>query len=139
MASDYPIRLGMLLRQAHRRAAVAADEALSEFGVSGRHLGVLTALRDGPLSQQELVTALRSDKASMVRSVDHLENLGYVQRAPVREDRRLHAVSLTARGRTVLHDAIDAARAMAEELTSGFTPAERETFVELLGKFVGEH
>lgn len=138
MASDFPISLGLLLRRAHRRAALAADDALSEFGLSGRHLGVLSALRAGPLSQQEMVTQLRSDKASMVRSVDLLESLGYVQRAPVREDRRLHAVSLTTHGRTVLRDATDAARSMAEELTSGLTTAERDTLLDLLRKFVGE-
>lgn len=136
MPNEFPVRLGLLLRQAHRRAAAAADQALAEFGLSGRHLAILAALRDGSLSQQELVDRLRSDKASMVRNVDHLEGLGYVQRDAVRADRRAYAVSLTANGRTVLGDAAAAASEMAEQLTSSLTPAERTTFLRLLGKFV---
>ena len=79
MVDDIP----HLLRLAHRRAAAVSAAALRPFGLDDRHLGVLRALdRLGPSSQRRLIDALAMDKSAMVRTVDDLERLGLVWRAP---------------------------------------------------------
>ena len=99
MVDDIP----HLLRLAHRRAASSSAAALRPFGMDDRHLGVLRALgRLGPSSQRRLVDTLGTDKSSMVRTVDDLERLGLVWRAPATGDRRAYAVELTPAGRDLL-------------------------------------
>src|SRR5213078_355803 len=81
-------QLGLLLRQAHRRAAAVAAAALAPLGLSGRHYGVLMLLaRDGTSTQTRLITDLGSDKAGMVRTIDDLDRRGFVRRAQSPKDR----------------------------------------------------
>jgi DNA-binding MarR family transcriptional regulator len=44
----------------------------------------------GRMSQQELANALHMDKVAMARSIDHLCERGFVQRATCPDDRRKH-------------------------------------------------
>jgi DNA-binding MarR family transcriptional regulator len=129
--------LGLLLRLAHQRAAKAFSEALRGLNIEGRHYGVLLTLaRSGPLTQSQLIGELNSDKSSMVRAVDDLEQLGLAVRRPVPGDRRARTVELTAAGRTRLASA----RAVAEQVTSDLfgilTDREQTTLRELLARFV---
>jgi MarR family transcriptional regulator, lower aerobic nicotinate degradation pathway regulator len=133
MVDDIP----HLLRLAHRRAATSSAAALRPFGMDDRHLGVLRALgRLGPSSQRRLVDALGTDKSSMVRTVDDLERLGLVWRAPATGDRRAYAVELTPAGRDLLDDAERTAAAAGAELLACLSPAEQETLGALLRRFV---
>src|SRR4051812_31513105 len=94
--------LGMLLRIAHVRARSAFTAALEPLGIQSNHYGVLLTLAHrGPRSQRQLIDAVNSDKSSMVRTVDDLEERGLVARRPAVGDRRAYAVELTAEGRRV--------------------------------------
>src|SRR5205823_5041840 len=133
MVGDIP----HLLRLAHRRAALSSAVALRPFGMDDRHLGVLRALgRLGPSSQRRLVDTLGTDKSAMVRTVDDLERLGLVWRAPATGDRRAYAVELTPAGRDLLDDAERTAATAGAELLACLTPAEQETLRVLLRRFV---
>jgi DNA-binding MarR family transcriptional regulator len=132
---DYSI--GLLLRQAQRRAANAFAEALEPLGIAGRHFGVLHALvRGGPMSQRELVDRVASDKASMVRTVDDLEAAGLAIRRPTPGDRRVRSVEITDLGRKTLTEAERTARVVAARLLDHLEPAKREQLTALLAEFV---
>ncbi|MFL6126780.1 MarR family winged helix-turn-helix transcriptional regulator, partial [Actinophytocola sp.] len=104
--SGMSVRLGLLLRQAHRRAAAALNDALAPLGITGRHFGVLLLIeRDGVSTQRDLIRETGSDKAGMVRTVEDLENLGYLSRTRSTTDKRVTELVLTEAGRTAFESA----------------------------------
>jgi DNA-binding MarR family transcriptional regulator len=131
--------LGFLLRMSHSKASRAFAEALEPLAIEGRHFGVLMTLqRRGPLIQSRLTAELRSDKSAMVRTVDDLENLGYVTREPVPGDRRARTVTLTDLGRERLAAGGKLANDMGEVLFARFTEEELLSLRDLLRRFVDE-
>jgi DNA-binding MarR family transcriptional regulator len=128
-----PTRLGMLLRQAHARAARIANEALRPLGIETRHLGVLLVLdRDGPLSQTRLGDELGADKSAMGRTVDDLEHLGIAVRRADPADRRARQVSLTPHGETVVAQAKKIAAESAAGIFRELSTPDQRTLHELL-------
>jgi DNA-binding MarR family transcriptional regulator len=131
--------LGFLLRMSHSKAARAFSEALEPLAIEGRHFGVLMTLQQrGPLIQSRLTAELRSDKSAMVRTVDDLENLGYVTREPVPGDRRARTVTLTDLGRERLAAGGRLADDTGEVLFARFTEEELLSLRDLLRRFVEE-
>jgi DNA-binding MarR family transcriptional regulator len=129
--------IGQLLRRAHRKAATAFTEALQPLGLQSKHFGALMALqRGGGLSQRGLIERLDSDKSSMVRMLDDLEARGLCKRTPDAVDRRAYSVQLTEAGREVFAEAERRAKAVTDELLSGFTAAESTQLRDLLVRFV---
>jgi len=132
---DYSV--GILLRQAQRRAATAFAEALEPLGIAGRHFGVLHALvQRGTMSQRELVDAISSDKASMVRTIDDLEAAGLAVRRATPGDRRVRSIEITDLGRKTLGEAEKTARTVAAGLLEHLAPAKRGQLLALLDEFV---
>lgn len=131
-----PFALGLLMRRAHDRAASALVGALRPLGLELRHFAVLIALNaSGPVSQSALVSAVGSDKASMVRVIDDLEKAGLVTRGPVPGDRRVHAVEMTPHGLEVFDTAHVDARAIADRLVAHLRPGEADQLLDLLTRF----
>ena len=87
-------RLSNLIRQ------TTSDVYLKHTGMSGREWRVLgmIGLR-GPLSAAETAELTGMDRATITRSVDRLEALGYVERAPDAHDRRRIVLAVTPLGR----------------------------------------
>jgi DNA-binding MarR family transcriptional regulator len=131
-----PFALGLLMRRAHDRAASALVEALRPLGLELRHFAVLIVLNaQGPLSQRALVSAVGSDKASMVRVIDDLEAAGLVARRPVPGDRRVHAVEMTPLGLETFDAAHVPAQEIAARLVSHLRPGEADQLLDLLTRF----
>jgi DNA-binding MarR family transcriptional regulator len=132
---DLPMRLAMLLRVAHGRAARTGNEALRPLGIETRHLGVLLVLdREGPISQTRLGEHLGADKSQMGRSVDDLERLGYAVRRADPQDRRARQVSLTAEGEDMVARAKKVAAGTAGEIFQRLSTAEQATLYDLLSR-----
>ena len=131
------LRLGLLLRQAHRRTAGAVDDALAPLGLTGKHVGVLMIIdRDGYSTQRDLIRETGSDKAGMVRTVEDLEGRGYLSRTRSTTDRRVSELTLTAAGRAAFETAKRQAGAVVRDLVAPFTQAELDTLEALLTRFV---
>ena len=76
---------------------------LADEGIRSKHASILVVIdAEGPMSQRELGRRLRIDKSPMVGLVDDLEHLGLAERRRGDSDRRVQAIHLTPRGRTVL-------------------------------------
>lgn len=131
------LRLGLLLRQSHSRAAAVLNDALSPLHLTGRHFGVMVSLdREGVSSQRDLIRQLGSDKAGMVRTVDDLEALGYLRRTQSSTDRRVSDLSLTPKGKRAFRDANTQALSAGDQLFRSFTQTELEVLESLLSRFV---
>ncbi|HEX6470676.1 MAG TPA: MarR family transcriptional regulator [Streptosporangiaceae bacterium] len=99
-------RLGFLLKHAQLRLSELSTAALAPYGITGRHLAVLSVLASGELlSQQEAARRLAIDRTTMVALIDELERKRLVTRHPHPDDRRKNVVDLTAAGREVHEEA----------------------------------
>jgi DNA-binding MarR family transcriptional regulator len=131
-----PFALGLLLRQAHWRAAAVMSEALRPLGIELRHFAVLLVLVNrGATEQRDLVEATGSDKAGIMRVVDDLERRGLALRKPVPGDRRVRAVEITPKGLELFDAAHVAAEPLAERLVSVMGPGEAQLLKDLLTRF----
>lgn len=132
-----PLALGLLLRRAHDRAATAlANGAVRPLGLELRHFAVLITLSEnGPQNQRDLAAETGTDKATMVRVIDDLENRGLVVRRSVPGDRRLREVEMTPHGMEVFDQAHVPAVGIARQLTSHLAPGESEQLLDLLTRF----
>ncbi|TMR07799.1 winged helix-turn-helix transcriptional regulator [Nonomuraea turkmeniaca] len=131
-----PFALGLLLRQAHWRAATVMMEALRPLGIELRHFAVLIVLVDrGPTVQRDLAAATGSDKAGIMRVVDDLERKGLAVRKSVPGDRRVRAVEITPQGVELFDAAHVAAESLAERLVAALGPGEPEQLRDLLTRF----
>lgn len=131
-----PFALGLLLRQAHWRAASVMAEALRPLGIELRHFAVLIVLFNrGATVQRDLAAATGSDKAGIMRVVDDLERKGLAVRKAVPGDRRARAVEITPQGLELFDAAHAAAEPLAERLVAELGPGESEQLTDLLTKF----
>jgi DNA-binding MarR family transcriptional regulator len=131
------VQLGLLLRQAHRRAAAALNDALAPLNLTGKHFGVLLFIdRDGVSTQRDLIQDTGSDKAGMVRTVEDLENRGYLSRERSTTDKRVSELTLTEAGHAAFEQAKRLAGGAGQELFALFTQTELDTLEDLLARFV---
>ncbi len=131
--------VGFLLNRAHRRFRAATLAALDGSGLNPGHVAILGALSstDG-LSQARLTEITGIEKSSMVILVDALEAERWVTRRAHPDDRRAHAVALTASGRRRLRTLGPRLLAAEEALLATFEPRERDRLVALLRRFVDD-
>ncbi len=129
---------GFLLSWNGQRIAYKFAAALEPLGLRPPHFGVMTLIAAHPGSaQKDLVTRSLIDPSSMVAVIDELEGMGLAERRPHPEDRRKHAVYLTARGRDTLERAQEVAGTMAQGVFAPLDKDELETLRRLLRKLAG--
>jgi DNA-binding MarR family transcriptional regulator len=129
---------GFLLSWNGQRMAARFAAALEPLGLRPPHFGLMTLIDAHPGSaQQELVTRSLIDPSSMVAVIDELEAMGLAERRRHPDDRRKHAVYLTARGRRTLQRAREVAIKMAQDVFSPLDAEELETLRRLLRKLAG--
>ncbi len=129
---------GLLMDRVVRLGAAHYPKVYGELGISKPALAALVAIAAaGPLRQARLSDASGIDRASLVAVLNELESAGLATRGPDPDDRRAHAVSVTAQGRKVL------ARARELAAQDGFfsvlSTDERATLNALLQRLVAAH
>jgi DNA-binding MarR family transcriptional regulator len=125
--------VAFLLAQIGHRAAAMFAELMEELDLTPPHAGILRAIADEPgQSQQALSTQLGLLPSRVVAYVDELEDRGYVERRRNPDDRRLHALHLTASGKRLMGKIGDLARRHERRLTAGLDAGQRATLRGLL-------
>lgn len=108
-------------------------ERMESIGLSPRMWGALNVLdAEGPVTQQQLGSAIGMDPSTMVATIDELERQGLVQRQRHPSDRRAHALHITDAGRDTLARGRTLARDAQEELLAPLTAADRTVLHDLL-------
>jgi DNA-binding MarR family transcriptional regulator len=94
--------------------------------ISASQLRALVVIRrSGGTTVSELARSLGALPSSATRLCDRLVAAGYIERAPARDNRRFHAVSLSDTGERLL-EALDTHRAQAlETVLERMTPGDR--------------
>ena len=113
-------------RLARRLRAERAIDAMSDG-----QFAVLAALKvHGPHTLGELADRERVSSPSMNRTVNCLEESGYLARTPGIDDRRKVNISLTDAGREVVEETVRRRDAWLEEALAALTPQQRHLLAE---------
>ena len=116
-------------------ALAAARYYPRRFGIRLAEWRVIDALHAGPgISANRISQWLRTDKAWVKRSVDHLVAAGYVRRRPDPTDARRFLLSLTAKGERAYAAIAAAARRRNQNLIGALSSVERRALEDVLGK-----
>jgi DNA-binding MarR family transcriptional regulator len=123
---------GMIARlmDTHPQGAVASS---SDFDLLYSVCVILSQHREA-VAMGELSQALGVPLSTATRIVDWLVKNGYFARVSDPEDRRIVRVTLTETGQALHQAGNELIRKRAAVLLRGFTAAEREELVRLLGK-----
>jgi len=122
----------LLSQLGHRSASVFAD-LIATIDLTPPHAGILRAIAAEPgRSQQALSGQLGLLPSRVVAYVDELEDRGYVERRRNPDDRRLHALHLTASGKKVISKIGELGRQHDRLLTAGLDTHQRDTLHQLL-------
>ena len=126
--------MAFLLAQLGHHAASLFAEQMASIDLTPPHAGILRAIASDPgRSQQALSGQLGLLPSRVVAYVDDLEDRGYVERRRNPDDRRLHALYLSASGKKLMRKIGDLARQHDRRLTAGLNDDQRETLRRLLG------
>lgn len=110
-------------RLARRLRAQRAVDSMSD----GQYAVLANLHVHGPHTLGELADRERVSAPSMNRTVNHLEELGYLTRTPDDGDRRKVNIALTDEGRTVVIETTRRRDSWLEHALEELEPADRET------------
>jgi len=122
-----------------KKAQVRCYEVLFEFfGPNALSPGRMTALciigNHPGINQSALADALRVNRASVVKVIDALQALGYVERQSIPDDRRSYALAVTSKGMDELRRLTELSRRFEEIVAAQLSNRERQTLMRLLAK-----
>lgn len=128
--SDEPV---FLLARAGSLGTSAANRALADLGLKGRHYSVLSLVcgEDHP-NQRELGAHLVLDPSQVVLLVDSLEERGLVRRETDPADRRSKIVLPTPEGSALYEQAKTMIRDSTSQTLANLSVSERATLLRLL-------
>jgi DNA-binding MarR family transcriptional regulator len=125
--------VAFLLSQLGHRSASVFTDLIASIDLTPPHAGILRAIAAEPgRSQQALSGQLGLLPSRVVAYVDELEDRGYVERRRNPDDRRLHALHLTASGKKVITKIGELGRQHDRLLTAGLDSQQRDTLHRLL-------
>ncbi|KRA32557.1 hypothetical protein ASD81_13515 [Nocardioides sp. Root614] len=103
------------------------EQQLATLGLRTRHYSVLQALEDhgGALSQNDLGSYLRIDRATMVATLDDLESLGLAARRRDAADRRRYLVEISDKGNTTADQCRALLAALDEDVFADLSSTQR--------------
>ena len=91
---------------------------------------------DLAVNQRELEKELHLKPSTVNGVLDRMEEKGLVRRSVIGEDARRRLITLTDKGREQQSRFTESFLANEEAMVRGFSPAERETLLELLERIV---
>jgi len=125
--------VGYNIRRAELHMRQAFDAGVGESGLRPSEFAILVLISSNPLvTQADLGRALNIRRPNMVVLVEGLERRGLIVRAEHVDDRRMHSLRLTPKGKSRLAGAQRLSRAGELRATRCWTGRERTQVVALL-------
>ena len=116
-----------------REMVAAEGPVLEAQGLTMWGYVVLLALdRSSMRTQAALAAAIGADKTRIIRTLDELQDDGYIERRPDPDDRRVRLLAITEAGRRVKDAAQKEIQRGEERWLSELTVEERRTFLRVL-------
>jgi DNA-binding MarR family transcriptional regulator len=122
-----------LIAQLGSFAATRFAARLAPLDLTPAHAGILRILHFTPaMTQQALATRLGMVPSRLVTLLDDLESRNLIERGKNQDDRRRHALTLTAEGHTALQAIGEVAREHQRSLLAVLSPEEQRQLAALL-------
>lgn len=105
--------------------------------ITFEQMGVLYYISRSPnkeMIQQDIAEVMDKTKSAILRSIDILEEKGYVKRLPVAGDRRKNVIELTGSGRAIIDKMHENFLQRDQILKQGINQQELETCMCVLSK-----
>lgn len=130
----YNLKRVYMIFQSDFRATLGND------GLAPRSYSALAlAVQTPEITQSELARKLGIERSGLVAIVDQLESLGLLRRVGVPGDRRVQALTPTARGKALYARTSEQVACHEDRLLSALTLNERRYLVDILKKLRLEH
>ncbi|MBO1511107.1 MarR family winged helix-turn-helix transcriptional regulator [Metabacillus bambusae] len=128
---SYGFLFGKILQQMEAKFA----EELVPYDINARQYGVLLFIEGNPYSsQKDISDNLQIDRTTMVSHIDHLEDLGFVERTRNPNDRRSYSLLITTKGKDVLDSRWESLIHTELEVLFPLSDQERHLLKEFLVK-----
>jgi DNA-binding MarR family transcriptional regulator len=116
------------------REMIAAEEPVLEaHGLTMWGYAVLSALDKSSMrTQAALAAAIGADKTRIIRTLDDLQDDGYIERRPDPDDRRVRLLAITDAGRSVKNAVQQEIQRGEERWLGELSADERRTFLRVL-------
>ncbi len=127
--------VGYQLHQAEIASYRKFVNIFAEYKLTPKQCSVLILIGENPgISQIDIGTVLKMDRATTMAVVDLLQNRHLLLRRRSTTDRRKHALHLTKKGYNLLDDFKTLALSHEKTITAGLTAAEVTQLRDLLQK-----
>ena len=128
---------GLLFRLLDNRAAALFQSLTAEYEITARQFGVLLILfQNGRMRQTQLGQAIGIDRSTLAEMLQRLADRSLVLRRTPPDDRRITEVQLSAAGRSLLLETIEAASKAQTILLSCLTHQEQTQLIAFLVKML---
>ncbi len=122
-------------RQISRVLTAIYDEALRPFGVNASQFSLLVQIMEfGPLSRAALGRKNHHDRSTLTRNLQPLVAQGWVVEGMPGDDGRSRPLSLTKRGKALLHDGASAWSAAQSKAQSLLGEAGANALIDIAGE-----
>jgi DNA-binding MarR family transcriptional regulator len=129
--------IGFLLKRVGGQLSLTIDRGLAEYDMTHAQLGIfLKLLHKQANTAADLARELCIDTGSMTRTLDRLEEKGFVQRTRSSEDRRVVQVELTAKGKQLADRMTQVAIDTLNHHLRDFTAPEVAQFKDFLKRMI---
>ena len=131
-------RLIYLISRAQHGLMTYLKKALNDEGVeiTPVQAGILFLLRKNALTMTELSRTLSIDNSAITGLVDRLEKSSLAKRTANPNDRRTYLIRITDKGKNEIDRAYVIIKKVNEEIKSGFSEDEVETFKKVLNSLL---
>jgi DNA-binding MarR family transcriptional regulator len=126
------------LNKVSARKKSRLESALTrELGIVLSYYSILQLLEsDDSVNQNRVADEFGVDKASMVKLIDRLQEMGMIERQQSASDRRVNILKITTKGRKTLSQARKIAEREERDFLKCLTPSETKTFQGILQKLI---
>ena len=133
IGADHTDGVSFLLRQLGYHCATMFTEQIAAIKLTLPHADILRAVAAEPgCSQRALGAHLGTVPSRLVAYLDQLEEAGYIERRRNTDDRRQHALYLTADGQQLMCELSGFAYQHEDQITAALTTDQRDTLLGLL-------
>ena len=136
MSTSGEIGSMVLLTRLSRLVYKAASE--DALGMKLKAYATLSALRNGPMPQQELCISMHLDPNNCVLLLNEMEAAGHVRRSRDPADRRRHIVEITGEGKRAVARSDAALNEVEGQVLGNLSAEERATLRTLLNRAMAE-
>ncbi|MFR1724729.1 MarR family winged helix-turn-helix transcriptional regulator [Emergencia timonensis] len=127
-----------MISQIYRRTQIYMNERMKDVELSGALAPfVMITCENGEMVQNKFCELMDMSKGTVAKTMNKLEEHGYVKRCANAADGRSIDVYPTERAREVYPNLVQAGEDWVGVMTEGMTEIERNIFLELLKKVSG--